>query len=212
MRDVPRQVFVFSGHLVDEPGRTPPRLPDDRDTLARIFHALDDVLDAYGAGADDLALTQGACGGDLIFTAACVARGVPVRWLQPFDEAHFIAGSVDCAGEDWHTRYTTLRAQLAAPPRALTAALGAPLDASDDPYRRCNQWLLDTARTYGLGKLRVICVWDGAAADTSGGTAAMVNAAGALGAPLLLIDPRPPPRSPDEVAAQSGDCASGGTD
>lgn len=192
MRDAPRQVFVFSGHLVDEPGRTPPRLPDDEHTLARIHHALGDVLDAYGAGPDDLALTQGACGGDLLFTAACVARGVPVRWLQPFDEADFVARSVDCAGARWHARYASLRAQLAEPPLALPSALGSALDPSVDPYRRCNLWLLDTARAYGLGKLRFVCVWDGEAADNGGGTAAMAHDAAALGAPLLIIDPRTP--------------------
>lgn len=192
MRDAPHQVFVFSGHLVDEPGRTPPRLPDDERTLARLYRALLDVLDAYAAGAEDLALTQGACGGDLLFTAACVARGVEVRWLQPFDEARFIEQSVDCAGEAWHARYAHLRAQLAAPPRALPAVLGSAVDATDDPYRRCNLWLLDTARAYGLGKLRFVCLWDGETSDHGGGTAAMAQHAAALGAPLLIIDPRSP--------------------
>jgi hypothetical protein len=39
------------------------------------------VLDVMAVGPDDVALTQGACGGDLLFAAAWVSRGGGARAL-----------------------------------------------------------------------------------------------------------------------------------
>ena len=51
-------------------------------------------LERLDAGAGDLALTQGAAGGDLLFAEACIARGVPVRLLLPLPEREFIERSM----------------------------------------------------------------------------------------------------------------------
>ena len=88
----PRQVILFAGHLVDAPGREPPRFPESAVPQAKRW--IESVLETLDADASDLAYTQGACGGDLLFTEACQARAVPVQWLQPFDEPEFIARSV----------------------------------------------------------------------------------------------------------------------
>lgn len=188
MLDPPRQVFVFSGHRVDEPGRASPRLPNDAATLARAGRAIDDVLAACDAGPRDLALTQGACGGDLLFSAACIERGVELRWLQPLAEPAFVQASVAPGGESSLALYARLRARLAEPPRALPAVLGAAVEATLDPWQRGNRWLLDTARAYGSDKLQVLCLWDFGAADSAGGTAAMVAEALQLTTRLVLID------------------------
>ena len=68
--DGPRQTILFTGHMVDAPGRATPRFPATRIDAAarRIAAALDDI----GAGPEDLALTQGAAGGDLLFAEACL--------------------------------------------------------------------------------------------------------------------------------------------
>ena len=52
----PRRVFVFSGHLMDTPGRTPPRFPPALEPAAA--HQIGLALDQLGAGPDDLALSQ----------------------------------------------------------------------------------------------------------------------------------------------------------
>ena len=70
----PRQVFLFSGHMIDAPGRQPPRFPAEKESVAA--QKIAEVLDKLGACPEDLALTQGACGGDLLFTEACQQRRV----------------------------------------------------------------------------------------------------------------------------------------
>ena len=43
------------------------------------------------------------------------------------------------------------------------------------PFERCNRWLLYTALSYGIDKVRFLCLWDGGGGDGPGGTAHMYN-------------------------------------
>lgn len=171
----PRQVFLFSGHMIDEPGRVAPRFPADKETIAA--REIAEALDKAGAGPEDFALTQGACGGDLLFTEACQQRGVKVQWLQPYKEPEFIQNSVVRCGGDWRNRYYNAKAKLDFPLRAAPDALGEAPHSSDSgyPYERCNLWLLYAALSWGIDKVRFICLWDGAGGDATGGTAHMFN-------------------------------------
>lgn len=186
----PRQVFLFSGHMIDASGRPTPRFPADKVPLAE--NRIAAVLEQLDAGPRDMALTQGACGGDLLFTEACLQRGVKVHWLQPFVEAKFIEASVIGGGADWLRRYREARAVLAAPPRAAPEVLGPPpRDSSKDyPYQRCNLWLLYTALAWGPDKLSLICLWNGASAEGSGGTGDMVEEVRRRGGGINWIDTR----------------------
>jgi hypothetical protein len=167
-------VLLFSGHMVDAPNRPTPRFPAGKVPAAaqRIAQA----LEALHAGPEDLALTQGACGGDLLFTEACRQRGVKVFWQQPFAEPEFVQASVLNGGADWHRRYLESKTALAAPPRAAPEALGPPPRGRGEnySYERCNLWLLYTALARGADKLRLICLWNGGDGDGIGGTAHMV--------------------------------------
>ena len=187
----PRQVLLFSGHRVDAPGHARPRFPPA--LLPRAAAAMAAALDALGAGAGDLALSQAAAGGDLLFAEACLARDVPVRWALPVPEAEFIAHSVgrSAGPEDWPARYRALKARLAEPPIVVPAAPG-------DAFERANRWLLEHALAYGADKLRFICLWDGAAGDGAGGTAHMVAEVRRHTPQMTWIDTRAlgPPTSP----------------
>ncbi len=171
----PRQVYLFSGHMVDAPGRAPSRFPEAKVPIAA--QKIAEALDRLGAGPDDLALTQGACGGDLLFTEDCLRRGVKVHWLQPFREPDFIQESVIRGGEAWRNRYLEAKAKLAAPPRAAPLELGEPPKNSGEgyPFERCNLWLLYTALACGVDKVRFVCLWNGGGGDGPGGTAHMYN-------------------------------------
>ena len=171
----PRHVFLFSGHMIDAPGRPKPRFPAKKENIAA--QEIAKKLDQHGAGPADLALTQGACGGDILFTEACLNRGVRVHWLQPFQEPEFIQNSVIRGGEAWRPRYMSARKKLAAPIRNTFDALGdPPKNAGEDyPYERCNLWLLYTALSYGEDKVQFICLWNGGGGDGRGGTAHMYN-------------------------------------
>ena len=166
----PRQVFLFSGHMIDAPGRQPPRLPAEKESIAA--QKIAEALDKLGACPDDLALTQGACGGDLIFSEVCQQREVKVQWLQPFDEPEFIESSVVCSGESWRGRYLAAKATGATGIRSAPEQLG-PSPKGVDPFERCNLWLLFTALAYGIDKVWFICLWNGGGGDGPGGTAHM---------------------------------------
>jgi len=183
----PRQVFLFSGHRVDEPGRADPRFPSDKVGIAA--DRIGEALDQLGAGPDDLALTQGACGGDLLFSRACQERGVRVQWLQAFEEAEFIQASVVRGGESWRQVYLEARARLEAPIRSAAAELGQ-LPEGSDPYERCNLWLLNTALSLGPEKVRFICLWNGGGGDGPGGTAHMVDEVKRRTGQVIWLDTR----------------------
>jgi len=171
---LPRQVFLFSGHMVDAPDRATPRFPADKEPIAAQTIAA--ALDQLGAGAGDLALTQGAAGGDLLFLEACLQRGVRCRQLLPFEEPKFIEESLLTSkdGERWRERYFAVKAQLKDAPRIMPAELG-PLPKGASAFERCNLWLLYTALAWGVDKVRFVCLWNGGGGDGPGGTAHMYN-------------------------------------
>lgn len=182
----PRRVILFSGHMIDAPGRTEPRFPPALApaAAARIAAALDDL----GAGPLDLGLTQGAAGADLLFAEAAQARALPLLFLQPFGEDEFLARSVRpvSEGEQWVARYRAVAARLASPPRAMPPAAAA--EEADNPFERCNRWLLDTALACGGDRVWLLCLWDGHRGDGAGGTAHMVEEVSRHRGHVLHID------------------------
>jgi len=50
-----------------------------------------------------------------------------------------------------------------------------PTARGTSPFERCNLWLLYTALAHGPGKVRFVCLWDGAGSDGPGGTKHMVE-------------------------------------
>jgi hypothetical protein len=186
---VPRLVLLFSGHMADAPERPRPRLPAAK--LPQAARALQQALDALGAGEGDLLLTQGAAGGDLLCAEACSARGVHVQLLLPLPEPEFIERSVlpSADGEAWRLRYLALKDVLQVAPRVMPDELG-PLPDGVSAFEHCNLWLLHSALAYGPQKLRFICLWDGGGGDGPGGTAHMVHEVQRRGGQVTWIDSR----------------------
>jgi hypothetical protein len=127
-------------------------------------------LAGLGASEDDLALTQGAAGGDILFAEACVRFGVRIQLLQPFPEVEFIKRSIlpFDQGERWQARYFALKLHLKNPPRNMPDALGNFPEEEINPYERCKRWLLYTALACGIDKVHFICIDDGGDADELG--------------------------------------------
>jgi tetratricopeptide (TPR) repeat protein len=192
---VPRQVLLSSGHMIDAPGRDPPRFPPSME--ARAVERIAQALDAAGAGAGDLALCQAAAGSDLLFLEACLERGVRCQVLLPFAEPQFIEQSVlpSQDGERWRERYFAVKARLADPPRIMPTELG-PLPSGADPYERCNLWLLYTALAFGVDKVRFFALWNGSGGDGPGGTAHMYGEVKRRTGQVTWIDTRQPPDRP----------------
>ena len=189
----PRQVILFSGHMMDRPGRNPPRFPPAK--LGAAAQCIAAELDHFGAGPNDLALSQAAAGGDLLFLEACLKRGVRCQVLLPFEEAEFLRRSVlPCElGEQWRERYLTIREKLDRQDQVeglrimpSTVESGA---EQGNPFERCNLWLLNTALGWGPERLRCLTLWDGGGGDGPGGTAHMVKEVRRRTDQVRCIDP-----------------------
>lgn len=151
--------------MIDAPGRRAPRFPADKEPLAR--DAIAAVLAELAASPDDLAICGGACGGDLLFAEAALARGVTLEMYLPFDEATFMAESVDFAGADWRSRFEAARSACALHVMPLERG---PLPPGANPYELNNLWMLEAASRFGAEKVHFICLWDGRGGDGPGGT------------------------------------------
>jgi hypothetical protein len=168
--ELPRKVALFSGHMIDSPSRGEPRFPPDREPIAA--RAIAEALTDLGVGRDDLAICGGACGGDLLFAEAALARGAHLELYIPFDEPTFLEKSVDFADRDWRARYFAVKA--AAVLHAAPSDLG-PLRDGEDAYERNNRWMLDSALRFGADKVDFVCLWNGSGGDGPGGTRHMLD-------------------------------------
>src|ERR1700684_750718 len=99
----PRKVVLFSGHMIDAPGRAKPRFPPDKEPIAA--EAIADALAGLDVGPQDLCICGGACGGDLLFAEAALARSALLEIYIPFEEPTFLEKSVDFAKKDWRARF-----------------------------------------------------------------------------------------------------------
>jgi hypothetical protein len=128
--------------------------------------AIANTLTGIGAVPRDLAICGGACGGDLLFAEACLARDMRLEIYIPFDEPTFLANSVDFAGGNWRERYLAVKAKatLHVAPNEL-----GPLDEDENAYERNNQWMLDSAARFGGDRMAFICLWNGQGGDGPGG-------------------------------------------
>jgi tetratricopeptide (TPR) repeat protein len=170
---MPRLVFLFSGHMIDVPGREEPRFPAEKEAIAA--QAIATRLDKLGASPEDLALCGGACGGDLLFAEACLARGLRLSLYIPFDEPQFLHESVTFAGDGWRDRYFAVKSHARTTLLVMPAELG-PLPTGANAFARNNLWQLYTALTYGPEKVRFLCLWNRKGGDGPGGTKHMHDA------------------------------------
>lgn len=162
----PRQVFLFSGHMIDAADRSPARFPADTEPLAAA--AIEKLLDELGAGADDVAISSGACGGDLLFAEACWQRRLRVEIYLPFVEEVFLKESVNFAGEHWREKFFWVKERVQGW-HIMPHELGA-TPTGEDPFAAVNLWMLNQALAYGTRKVSFICLWDRQAGDGPGGT------------------------------------------
>jgi tetratricopeptide (TPR) repeat protein len=184
-RWTPRQVFLFSGHMIDAPDRKEPRFPPEKEPIAA--KAIADKLDALGAGPEDLALCGGACGGDLLFAEACLARGLKLELRIPFDEPTFIRKSVAFAPGSWTDRYYHVKDNPNTKLFVMPDELG-PTPKETNPYARDNLWQLYTALSWGPDKVRFVCLWNREGGDGPGGTEHMYETVQKYSGRVYVLD------------------------
>ena len=175
--------MLFSGHMIDAPDRASPRFPPELEP--EVAAAIRAKLAELEVGATDLGISSAACGGDILFDEAALARGASLRLYLPFEEETFLQKSVAFAGSDWIERYRRVvsQADVHVAPREL-----GPLADGEDPYERTNLWMLEEARRIGGGHVEFVSVWDGVAGDGPGGTRHMMRAVSETGGTAHRID------------------------
>jgi hypothetical protein len=158
--------------MIDAPDRKTPRFPPDKEPAAAA--AIADALSKAGVARGDLAICGGACGGDLLFAEACLARDMRLEIYIPLDEPAFLANSVDFAGGNWHERYLAVKAKATL--HVAPDELG-PLPANENAYERNNQWMLAQAARFGGERLAFISLWNGQGGDGPGGARHLMDEA-----------------------------------
>jgi hypothetical protein len=183
----PARVVLFSGHMIDKPGRGTARFPENKANAAGARIAQE--LDALGVGAGDLGISQAASGGDLLFARACLKRDMRLEIYLPEREPEFLAASVSFADRHWQRDYETLRDHGDVLFRIMPDELGPPPEGID-VYDRCNLWVLHSALSCGLSKVSFMTLWDGKPGDGPGGTEHMALLVQRLtGRQPVIIDP-----------------------
>jgi tetratricopeptide (TPR) repeat protein len=185
----PKRVVVFSGHMIDAPDREPPRFPAA--LVPSVRARIEDALGQLGLQGSDLGLCGGACGGDLLFAEACLKRGARVELRLARREPEFLRESVTFSDTD-RSWYEAFR-RVTSDPRVRTLVM--PDELGDPPqgvnaHDRCNRWILYSALSKGLPKVRGLALWDGKVGDGPGGTEHMVRLVHELtGHRPIVIDP-----------------------
>jgi hypothetical protein len=190
-RDV-RQVLLFSGHMIDDDERKEPRFPSGMEDVATA--AIVAAVDELPVGPDDLGITEGACGGDLLFAEALLARGASLELRLPFREPLFIEKSVAYPKntpppDRWLERFRAVRNHERVIVRPMPDER-KPLPQAKSPYEQCNLWMLRDALAFRADRVRFLCLWDGEEADKRGGTAHMMESIRQAGGKAIWLDTR----------------------
>lgn len=162
-------VVAFSGHMLDRPGRAVPRFPPELEAWAaqRIAEELDHLGARIGFG-------SAACGGDLLFHEAILARGGEANVELPCAIDEFIDASVTVAGGNWLDRFHKVL------DRAESVEILGEQCAADNSmaFECCNRVVFGLARMRAEAlKTRPVLLglWDGRPGDALGGTHSMVE-------------------------------------
>jgi class 3 adenylate cyclase len=160
----PPTVIHYTGHMIDPPG-TKGRFPAKREpeVAEQIAAALErnEVGFAYGSL---------ACGADILFAEACLARGMELNVVLPFQKDEFKKLSVLRGGAGWDERFDRCLEKA----RSLTYATEGEYLGDEMLFAYGSQLAMGLAilRAQNLdGAPRQIALWDGERAAARAGTA-----------------------------------------
>jgi class 3 adenylate cyclase len=175
---------LFTGHMIDRPGRLRPRFPAlptlEREVKAAIgsWLAEQDVLVGYASA---------ACGSDILFLEAVHERNGETRVVLPYHRDLFREDSVDIIpGANWAERFERVLSYS----KAQTLS-GHRLELGGISYEYANRFLhgLAIIQAAQLGApSKHLAVWDMRPGDGPGGAADTVNRWGSQGYGVSIID------------------------
>jgi len=165
---IPR-VVVFTGHMIDAPGRSRPRFPAQLEGAVQT--AIRERIEKLDAR---VGFAAGACGSDILFLETILEVGGEANVVLPYGRETFAGDSVDIIpGANWYARYQKVLERAT----HLVTASTEKLEGGGASYQYAGLLLL------GLASIRAeqldtdlvpLTVWDGEAGDGPGGTASTV--------------------------------------
>jgi hypothetical protein len=175
-------VIIFSGHMVDAPGRDVPRFPAQyAEAVAEQIRLALDSVDAQ------IGISSAACGSDLLFIEAMLDREADIQVVLPWRKEEFKQTSVLVGGSAWESRFD--HALEDATSVTFLSQQGAP--SGNLGYVYCNDCMNGMAlfRSEKLGSaVQPMAVWDGRRGDGLGGTSSFVDFWTSQGHPVEVID------------------------
>jgi hypothetical protein len=170
-----RLSLLFTGHMVDLPGRPVPRFPPSLVPPADGEIADSVWRQVWGRNVETVrGFASLARGGDILFHEVCRSFGIATVIVLPFPPEEFLATSVEGLDSgDWPRRFHRIWERT---PAGARIVLGLP--NSSAAYAACNDRLLALAQAYG--EVRMIALWDGVQGDGAGGTGDFAGRAKAL--------------------------------
>jgi hypothetical protein len=172
------QSLLFTGHMIDAPGRKVERFPARAEVRARaaIYDAVLGLRREATVG-----VAAGASGGDLLFHEVCAELGIPTRLYLALPAEEFIAKSVAPAGVDWVRRFEALVERLGVGNVfVMGEADGLAEGPTENVWQRANFWMVEEAVALAPERT-LIALWDGKGGDGPGGTEHLVTAAPGYG-------------------------------
>jgi len=188
----PPRVLLFTGHMIDAPGREKPRFPPDKEGVAR--QAIRKAIETEKArpGGVALGIAGGASGGDILFHEICAELGIQTQLFLALPKNQFIKASVAPAQGDWVQRFDklaeTLPVRVLAESKELPAWLAEKKDYTI--WQRNNLWMLHNALAQGGKNVTLIALWNGQKGDGPGGTGDLVERAQERDALPVILDTR----------------------
>ncbi len=185
-----RRVLLFTGHMLDAPGREKPRFPAGKEELAR-----DEIRKAIAGeqrrpGGVAFGIAGGASGGDILFHELCAELGIPSHVMLALPRGQYIEESVAPARGDWVERFDRLTETV--PVRVLAESKKLPTWLAEKRgygiWQRSNLWMLHNALVEGGENVSLIALWNGKEGDGPGGTGDLVARAREVGARVIVID------------------------
>ncbi len=188
-------VLVFTGHMIDAPGRSEPRFPPHRaeEVRRRIRQIVERLRPAAAYG-------SAACGADILCLEVVRELGGELHIVLPFPAEQFRSSSVEFCGQgDWGERFQRLLDD--ASEVMVISEKPPPCSASTFEYANLVMTGLARLRSQVLdSKLHGIAIWDGSVAGDVGGTSAVVDMWRRYGVVTERVDPSPDagrsPRAP----------------
>lgn len=173
--------LLFTGHMIDRPGRKDPRFPPQAETRVRI--AIQEAIASIRSAqpGSTIGLAGAACGGDLLFHEVCAEMGIATEVLLALPVADFVAKSVAPAGSEWVQRFHALLANRGPDNvKILSAQDGLIEGETTNVWQRTNLWVLEQAVALAPERT-LLALWDGKTGDGPGGTEHFIQLAHRFG-------------------------------